>query len=191
MKKRGPMQRMLAIILAVSMMTTYIPTTAFASEQETVSDNQVNETQATETQEQETQAAEIQMSEPETKTAEKDGVSENTVSEESENADKAEEAGVAVLPQIRVDRIVTDDDGRVIGIDAGGEGLVRVEVPEAWKTAVDAPKRASMARSTAAFGTDFRSLAAPMGISSMNRTSTGLSFASSASAGGASSLTPH
>ncbi len=37
-------------------------------------------------------------------------------------SEKAEEAGVAVLPQIRVDRIVTEGD-KVIGIDAGGEEM--------------------------------------------------------------------
>ena len=37
--------------------------------------------------------------------------------------EKAEEAGVAVLPQIRVDKILTDDDGKVCGIDAGGEEM--------------------------------------------------------------------
>ena len=64
MKKRGAIERILAIILSVSMMTSCIPTTAFASEQETVSDVQVQEVEAAVSQEQDTQATETEALEP-------------------------------------------------------------------------------------------------------------------------------
>ena len=38
-------------------------------------------------------------------------------------AEKAEEAGAILVPQIRVDKVLTDDDGKVVGIDAAGEEM--------------------------------------------------------------------